>query len=80
MQSEFRTLGVNIALDGDLMHIFGTGKVNGGKVQSHNDHRIAMALAIAGLNAEDSIKISGAESVYKSYPTFWEDLEKLTTT
>ena len=80
LQSEFRTLGVNIALDGDLMHIFGTGKVNGGKVQSHNDHRIAMALAIAGLNAEDSIKISGAESVYKSYPTFWEDLEKLTTT
>ncbi len=60
----------------DSMKIHGTGLV-GGEVSSHNDHRIAMAAAIAAAAACDDIKITGAEACDKSYPSFFEDYEKL---
>ena len=77
LQEEFGKLGLKIELEGDLMHIYGTGKLKGGKVTSHNDHRIAMALAIAAMSAEDEVEIAQSESVKKSYPYFWMDLEQL---
>jgi 3-phosphoshikimate 1-carboxyvinyltransferase len=77
LQEEFANIGVIIILDGDIMHIHGKTSIEGGKVSSHNDHRIAMCFAIAGLFSDDEIEISGAEAVSKSYPTFWDDLEKL---
>jgi 3-phosphoshikimate 1-carboxyvinyltransferase len=46
-------------------------------VHSHHDHRIAMALAIAGLQATGDIEIEGAEAINKSYPEFFEDLDRL---
>ena len=49
----------------------------GGIVNSNNDHRIAMCLAIVGLFSEKGIKIENADAVAKSYPDFWNDLEKL---
>jgi 3-phosphoshikimate 1-carboxyvinyltransferase len=55
------------------MHIYGKNSIEGGKVNSHNDHRIAMSLAIAGMFAETEIEINEAESVRKSYLDFWED-------
>ena len=47
-------------------------------VDSHNDHRIAMMLAVAATCADGAVDQSrGAESVAKSYPNFWEDYEQL---
>jgi 3-phosphoshikimate 1-carboxyvinyltransferase len=48
-------------------------------VESYGDHRLAMALAVASLAAEDVTSIAGAASVEVSYPTFWSHLEQLTT-
>ena len=52
------------------------GKLKFGKVNSHNDHRIAMASAIAGLVGE-GVEITNGEAVGKSYPSFFEDVVDL---
>jgi 3-phosphoshikimate 1-carboxyvinyltransferase len=49
----------------------------GGVADAHGDHRMAMALAIAALAAEQPSRISGAESVAISYPEFFETLDRL---
>lgn len=49
----------------------------GAQVSSHNDHRIAMAAAVAAARTDASVVIEGAEAVAKSYPTFFADLFKL---
>lgn len=77
LKSEFEKIGVNIVLDGDVMHVYGKEAIEGGKVNSHNDHRIAMCLAIAGMFSDAPVEIEDAESVGKSYLDFWKDLEKL---
>jgi 3-phosphoshikimate 1-carboxyvinyltransferase len=43
----------------------------GGTVNAHNDHRIAMAAAIATIRSTAPVTILGAECVEKSYPDFW---------
>ena len=73
LQQEFKKLGIKIEIEGELMRVFG-GSVNGGKVASHGDHRIAMACAVAALAADGEVEIDGAECVEKSYPDFFEDL------
>ncbi|MGB0933926.1 MAG: 3-phosphoshikimate 1-carboxyvinyltransferase [Lishizhenia sp.] len=78
LKSEFEKLGVKIELIADEMHIHGTGKVKGGTINAHNDHRIAMCFGIAALFADAAIEINGAEAAGKSYPAFWEDLNRLT--
>ena len=55
------------------------GKITGGvTVSSHNDHRIAMAMALAAVNATGEIAIEGAECVAKSYPEFFDDFRNFT--
>jgi 3-phosphoshikimate 1-carboxyvinyltransferase len=78
LQQEFGKLGIQVALQGDEMLVTG-GKIRGGEVSAHNDHRIAMSLATAALRAESEVVIDQAESVSKSYPEFWEDFERLIT-
>jgi 3-phosphoshikimate 1-carboxyvinyltransferase len=75
LKSEFEKLGVNIVLNeqDDMMHIYGKNSIEGGKVSSHNDHRIAMCLAIAGMFSKAEIEINKAEAVEKSYLDFWGD-------
>lgn len=46
-------------------------------MDSHNDHRIAMAAAVAALSSDDSVVIEGANAADKSYPNFWNDLDTL---
>ncbi len=77
LQSEFGKLGLKIELVENVMLIHGSGKLSGGKVASHNDHRIAMSLGIAALLTSSIIEISEAGAVGKSYPSFWEELESL---
>jgi 3-phosphoshikimate 1-carboxyvinyltransferase len=76
LQQEFSQLGVEIAVEGDLMRING-GAVQGGSVHSHGDHRIAMACAIASIAGIGEVEIEGAECVRKSYPGFFEDLSSI---
>ncbi|MDQ1349926.1 MAG: 3-phosphoshikimate 1-carboxyvinyltransferase [Acidobacteriota bacterium] len=76
LEKEFSALGANIRIVGNRMEIEG-GKLKGGVVDSHNDHRIAMAAAVAALNAQGDVTIQGDECVAKSYPDFFEDLKKI---
>lgn len=76
LKDEFCKMGIDIRIDGELMTIIG-GKPRGANVQSHGDHRIAMATAIAALAGDGVVEIDGAECVAKSYPEFFEELEKL---
>jgi len=57
--------------------IEGTGSLKGGTVDSANDHRIVMATAIASTICKEPVIITDAGAVDKSYPTFFEDFEKL---
>ncbi len=70
-------LSGDIKIDGDDIIINGNGTLSGGTVESHNDHRIAMAAAIASVIATDDIIIKDALAVEKSYPAFFEDFKKL---
>jgi 3-phosphoshikimate 1-carboxyvinyltransferase len=57
----------------------GTG-VKGAQVSSRHDHRIAMVCAVAALKADGEMVIDNAEAVNKSYPQFWEHMQKLSAT
>lgn len=72
---EFTKVGIKIETDGDDMTVLG-GAVTGGTVNSRNDHRIAMAAAVAGVGAGGSINIQGYECINKSYPDFFTDYQK----
>jgi 3-phosphoshikimate 1-carboxyvinyltransferase len=61
----------------DGWEIGGGGGLEGARVSARGDHRIAMALAVAGLLAEGETEIEGAECVAVSYPEFWHHLELL---
>lgn len=73
LQGELGRLGAEILLDGNTMLIRG-GCLEGGVVDPHGDHRMAMALAVAALRAEKEVVIEDAQCVDKSYPRFFEDL------
>ena len=77
LQSEFKKMGIDIKIEEDIMMINGSGKVNGANVQSHHDHRIAMACAVAALQANGETVINDAEAINKSYPDFYHHLQKL---
>lgn len=73
----FGAMGIEVDLgEENTMKITG-GPIKSAVVSSHNDHRIAMAAAIAGLNSDSEVIIKDAEAVNKSYPEFWDDLEKI---
>jgi 3-phosphoshikimate 1-carboxyvinyltransferase len=80
LRDEFKKMNVEIELNGDVMVIHGGGVVNGAAVSSHNDHRIAMATAVAGLSAKGITNISESEAVKKSYPDFYRDIASIQKT
>ena len=69
MADGLQILGVNAKPTADGMIINGGG-IGGGTVESHGDHRIAMAFAIAGLRASAAITILDCANVNTSFPTF----------
>jgi 3-phosphoshikimate 1-carboxyvinyltransferase len=77
LQKEFAKMHVDVTIEDDLMQVTGSKQVHGARVTSHNDHRIAMACAVAALKANGNTIIEDAEAVKKSYPSFFEDLQKL---
>ena len=72
-----RAMGAEVEEFPDGMRIPGRQNLHGAEVESFDDHRIAMAFAIAGLRAEGDTTIKGAESVAVSFPEFFEALRKV---
>lgn len=76
VQEMLHNMGVQTSITGNTFTVF-PGSFNACTVNSHNDHRIAMAAAIAATTATGQIKITNAECVSKSYPAFWEHFAAL---
>jgi 3-phosphoshikimate 1-carboxyvinyltransferase len=74
--AEFAALGARVRVEGDWMEIQG-GPLRGGAIDPHQDHRIAMACAVAALVSEKGATMEGERCVDKSYPRFFRDLETL---
>ena len=79
MTSELNKMGAAITEEPEGLTIVGKpdGLKGGVTVDAWNDHRIAMSLAIAAQKCREPIILTGAESVAKSYPTFWEDYKSV---
>jgi 3-phosphoshikimate 1-carboxyvinyltransferase len=77
LQEEFGKMGVEIELQDNLMLIKGGNGLKGAAVHSHHDHRIAMACAVAALQATGETVISEAQAINKSYPDFYEHIQAL---
>ena len=69
-------LGIQATADKTILKVCG-GSFTGGIVNACGDHRIAMAAGIAATVAKGPVTIKGAECVAKSYPTFWQEYERL---
>ncbi len=72
---ELRKMGAQIEEQEDGFVIVGPTKLRGARVNAHNDHRLAMSLAVAGLIAEGETIIEGWECVADSFPNFGELLQ-----
>jgi 3-phosphoshikimate 1-carboxyvinyltransferase len=77
ISTELNKLGANIKELEDGLMINGVDSLDGGTVDSWNDHRIAMSLAIASIRCKNDVKILNSDAVKKSYPNFWEDFKSL---
>lgn len=73
---ELRKMNCDIEELEDGLIIRGGKKLNGSILNSHNDHRIAMALTIAALNCEEDSEIENSSCVSISYPNFYNELKK----
>lgn len=71
-----KSLGGKAEATDDTLTVYGTG-LTGGTVNAFNDHRIAMASAIAATVCTKDVIILGCECVNKSYPTFFEEYSRL---
>ena len=76
LQEEFSKMGIKIEINDDLMFVIG-GKPQGARVESHDDHRIAMAIAVASLGATGKVSIRDSQCIAKSYPGFFDDLRRV---
>ena len=74
---ELTKMGAKITESNGGLIVHGRCDLKGTKINPYNDHRIAMACAVAGLSAEGKTTINNSECVNKSYPSFFEDLCKL---
>lgn len=75
--TNLRLMGAEVEEREDGLKIGGKQTLHGADLDSHGDHRIAMAFAVAALRAEGETQIRGAESAAISYPAFFETLEQL---
>ncbi|MCX6028753.1 MAG: 3-phosphoshikimate 1-carboxyvinyltransferase [Chloroflexi bacterium] len=75
--AELRKMGAWIEERPDGMIIHGPTPLTGAVVDSHGDHRLAMALAVAGLVARGETVVRGAEAINDSFPGFVETMQAL---
>ena len=77
LEKEFSKLGVRIISKKNCFKIIGCNKIKGGNVDSHNDHRIAMALSVMATVAKTPVAITNSSVVDKSNSRFYNDLDKI---
>lgn len=77
MATELTKLGGDVVETEDGLIIQGVEKLNGGTVDSWNDHRIAMALSVASIRCRQPVILTNSACVKKSYPKFYKDFEML---
>jgi len=75
LQSELTKMSIKCSTDGEQIAIHG-GNPKGAFINTYNDHRMAMAFAVAGTRI-DNLQIESQEVVNKSFPDFWETLKKI---
>ena len=73
---EFGQMNIKVEISNDYMLVTG-GKASGGNLYSHDDHRIAMAVAVSALGASGRVSIKDSHCIAKSYPEFFNDLKAL---
>jgi 3-phosphoshikimate 1-carboxyvinyltransferase len=76
LKEEFGKMNISIDINGDVMTVTG-GQPEGAHVESHGDHRIAMAVAVAALGASGTVYLRDSHAVEKSYPEFYRDMAVL---
>ena len=77
MTSELTRLGASVEPREDGMVVIGGQPLQGGRVTSHGDHRIAMSMAVAALVAAGPVTIDDVQCTATSFPNFWELLESI---
>jgi 3-phosphoshikimate 1-carboxyvinyltransferase len=79
LAENLRRMGAHLEERADGLRVEGrkAGKLHGAEIEPHGDHRIAMAFAIAGLAAEGKTIIRDADCAGVSFPTFYEELNRL---
>jgi len=76
LQTELSKLGAGAEIEADTLRIHPPHEVHAAEIDTYDDHRMAMSFAVVGTVAP-GITIRGAECVSKTYPRFFEDLERL---
>jgi 3-phosphoshikimate 1-carboxyvinyltransferase len=77
MARQLGAMGARIEEFADGMAIQGGVELHGAAVDSETDHRVAMSLAVAAQIARGATSLERAEAAAVSYPTFWDDLQRL---
>jgi 3-phosphoshikimate 1-carboxyvinyltransferase len=77
MTESLSAMGADITATEDGWIIRGPRPLEGARVQSHADHRVAMAMAVAGMIADGDTDVEGADCVEISYPGFFDQLDAL---
>ena len=77
MSKELRKLGGNVQEFDDGVEIVGVEKFKGGTCNSHGDHRVAMSLLVAGLNAKEETIVEDTDCINTSFPGFMDVLNSL---
>ena len=73
-----RRMGAEVEEFPDGLRVAGRQKLRGAEIETHDDHRIAMAFAVAGLVAEGTTVIRDSSCVDVSFPEFFETLDQAT--
>jgi 3-phosphoshikimate 1-carboxyvinyltransferase len=79
LAENLRRMGATVEERPDGLRVEGrsAGKLRGAEIEPHGDHRIAMAFAVAALAASGPTLIRNADCAAVSYPTFFDDLERV---
>lgn len=75
LAGDLAKMGIRVEEGRDWLKVEG-GEAHGAEIETHNDHRLAMSFAIAGL-AIPGVKIKGEQCVDKSFPEFWKTFGRL---
>ncbi len=77
MKNELEKLGIKTEIGEDYITVIG-GEPGGARIETYNDHRMAMSFAVIGTRVS-GVKINNPDVVKKSYPEFWENLKTIET-